>query len=108
MLDLSSLSVLAALKLKFVVLLLIALAVYLLVTKGYKTQCMFGGCRPNYSTYGYYPYVDYTYVGYEVPSAAYRRPGPAGHHLSDLTARVWNRSVRSRWHEMKYKTFLRA
>ncbi|XP_034252686.1 uncharacterized protein LOC117652132 [Thrips palmi] len=106
-LDLSSLGLLAALKIKFVVVLLVALAVFLLLTKGYKTQCLFGNCRPNYSTYGYYPYVDYTYMGYELPAnaAAYRRPGSGGvavvqgvpgvvakdsHHLSDLTARVWN------------------
>lgn len=102
---------LAALKIKFVVVLLVALAVFLLITKGYKTQCLFGNCRPNYSTYGYYPYVDYTYMGYELPAnaanaAAYRRPVPGevtvvqgvpgvvakdSHHLSDLTARVWNR-----------------
>ncbi|KAK3912624.1 Sugar fermentation stimulation protein-like protein [Frankliniella fusca] len=99
--DLSSLSVLAALKLKLVVVLLVVAAVYMLMTKGYKTQCLFGNCRPNYSTYGYYPYVDYTYVGYEVPAASSRRPGtiaaaPVGlgakdsPHLSDLTARVWN------------------
>ncbi|XP_052120754.1 uncharacterized protein LOC113204582 [Frankliniella occidentalis] len=103
-LDFSSLSVLAALKLKLVVVLLVVAAVYLLMTKSYKTQCLFGSCRPNYSTYGYYPYVDYTYVGYEVPAGSSRHPstpvalgqGPAGlgikdsPHLADLTARVWN------------------
>ena len=101
MIDLSSLSVLAALKIKFAVVALIALGIFLLVTKGYKTTCLFGNCRPNY-TYGYYPYVDYSYVGYEVPSsssayvasAPYRRPGLSqakDPHFSDLTARVWNR-----------------
>jgi len=86
-LDFTSIGILLALKLKLILLGLAAAAVALLI-------------KSSKPSYGYYPYIDYEYVGYPVPpgvygAAPYRRPpiaiAPKSMYLTELTARVWNR-----------------